>query len=181
MDWIKINQYEEYEINSLGEVRRDGKILKIRMASNGYKQVCLCKNGKPKVFRVHRLLSKAFIPNPDNKPQVNHIDGNRLNNNLDNLEWVTSSENNLHACRVTKNHLPPRSMAGKFGKDHNLSKYFWIEYPNGNFVKYESGLEFMRMTGLDHSAISWARNRFRKSYKFIRGKIKGLMVHFELV
>lgn len=68
--------------------------------SGRYAMVTLYTDGKPSRHSVHRLLAQTFIPNPDNKPQVNHIDGNRLNNALDNLEWVTQSENQLHAYRA---------------------------------------------------------------------------------
>jgi len=66
---------------------------------NGYYYVCLSKNGKVRKFKVNRLVAQAFIPNPDNKPFVNHIDGDKLNNNVNNLEWCTQSENMLHAYK----------------------------------------------------------------------------------
>jgi len=66
----------------------------------GYPIVYLRKNGKSHVLTVHRLVATAFIPNPDNKPQVNHIDGNKTNNYVDNLEWCTNSENMDHAIRM---------------------------------------------------------------------------------
>jgi hypothetical protein len=65
-----------------------------------YKQVNFKLNGKLKKYSVHRLVALAFIPNPDNKPEVNHIDGNPSNNHISNLEWVTASENLLHAYRI---------------------------------------------------------------------------------
>lgn len=185
----KIKDYPQYRINKKGVVRRYpgyfGKpynILKTSISRNGYVHISLCKNGKVKTFRVHRLIAEAFIPNPENKPQVNHIDGNRINNSLSNLEWVTRSENHLHAFRVTKNRKPPLNMLGKLGRDHNRSKSFWIEYTDNKIIKYESGLEFKRETGMDHTSISWARKKGNKSYKFKkRGKLKNLIVHFEII
>ena len=179
--WKKIKDYPSYEIDIFGNIKRGKRILKSKKATNGYTNICLCKNGKPKMFRLHRLLAQTFIPNPDNKPQINHIDGKKNNNDLSNLEWVTASENMLHAIYVTKNKVSPRSMAGKFGAAHNRSRPFFIEYANGEIVKYESGLEFTRLTGLDNSSISWARKKMINSYSFKRGKMNGLTVHFELI
>ena len=111
--WKDIEGYEGlYQVSTCGNIkslakpRKNGngrcyiqkeKLLKQSFTSTGYKKVELYKDGKRKSFKVHRLVAIAFIPNPDNKPEVNHIDGNKINNNIDNLEWVTSSENTIHA------------------------------------------------------------------------------------
>ena len=111
--WKDIEGYEGlYQVSTCGNIkslakpRKNGngrsytqkeKLLKQTFTSTGYKKVELYKDGKRKGFKVHRLVAIAFIPNPDNKPEVNHIDGNKINNNIDNLEWVTSSENSIHA------------------------------------------------------------------------------------
>lgn len=186
--WKKIAEYEDYKIHRDGRVKRlvskysrKERILKHSIASNGYVQISLCKDGKAKVFRLHRLLAETFISNPENKPQVNHKDGNKKNYSLSNLEWMTASENNLHSIRVLKR-KPPRSMLGKLGKDHNLSKHFYIQYLNGDIIKYESGLEFKRITGFDHTSISWARKKKKSGYKFLKkGNLKNLIVHFEIL
>lgn len=101
--WRPIDGYEGlYEISNLGRIKstyRQGcttKFLKISNNGNGYMMVRLCKNGKAKKFFLHRLLAKAFISNPENKPQVNHINENPSDNRLENLEWVTQKENNNH-------------------------------------------------------------------------------------
>lgn len=97
-----------YEIDSLGNVysirttssRRKG-IIKQQDNGSGYKRVNLFDiNGKARKHYVHRLVAKAFIPNPENKPNINHKDCNVKNNSVENLEWCTQSENVLHAVRL---------------------------------------------------------------------------------
>lgn len=97
MIWKKIKQYENYSINENGDIRNDttGKIKKpFENKSNGYLTVDLWKDNKATKFTIHRLLAETFIPNPMNKPTVDHKDGNRKNNSLENLRWATYSEQN---------------------------------------------------------------------------------------
>lgn len=84
-----------YSVSSEGRVRNDetSKIKALDKRHDGYCKVDLYSEGNRSSKRVHRLVAEAFIPNPDNKPQVNHIDGNKINNNVENLEWVDGSEN----------------------------------------------------------------------------------------
>ena len=96
-----LDLFSGYTIREDGEVRsRFGRVVKQQFDGPGYARVELWENGKGRKYLVHRLLAQAFIPNPDRKPQVNHIDGDKANNALTNLEWVTQSENQLHAYRV---------------------------------------------------------------------------------
>lgn len=89
------------EVSNLGRVRsllRSCKtILKLQKDAKGYLRVRVTVNRQKLSFKVHREVAKAFIPNPANKPQVNHIDGNKTNNAVDNLEWATNKENAHHA------------------------------------------------------------------------------------
>ena len=99
-----IKDYEGlYAITRDGRVwsYRSNKFLKPRLV-RGYHQVILCKEGKGKTYYIHRLVAKVFIPNPDNKPQVNHLDENKLNNSVSNLEWATAKENSNYGTRTER-------------------------------------------------------------------------------
>lgn len=102
--WKPIKGYKDYEISSTGRVRshKFGRttILKFRYNRDGYIQYTLTQNGIGHTHRANRLVAEAFIPNPENKPTVNHIDGDKTNNNVDNLEWATKKEQMEHAYRL---------------------------------------------------------------------------------
>lgn len=125
-NWKKIPGYEDYSVSNLGRVRRDtyskasepGRILKPAENHAGYLRHILSKSGKVKQMFLHRLVALAFLPNQGEKSQVNHIDGNKKNNNLENLEWVTFSENIKHSV---SNDLI------KKGEKHSQSKLTEIE------------------------------------------------------
>jgi hypothetical protein len=97
MDW-KQSKYPNYKVSDTGEVMsyRNQVNLIQRPDSGGYMRVSLFYEGKNFNALVHRLVAIAFIPNPENKPQVNHKDGDKSNNCVDNLEWVTNNENQAH-------------------------------------------------------------------------------------
>ena len=96
-NWKKIEGYEKYEVSDWGRVRRGGKVLKGVANSEGYLQVQLYKDGIRVQRTIHRLVCLSFLPNPEGKPSVNHIDHNEANNRLENLEWATHTEQKLHS------------------------------------------------------------------------------------
>ena len=102
---LKIEVYDNGQIKTLdhnnirknGRVdNRKGKILKPKIDKYGYQVITLSKDGVRKTYTIHQLVAKAFIPNPENKKTINHKDGNKLNNCIDNLEWATEKENQQH-------------------------------------------------------------------------------------
>lgn len=99
--WQDIFNYKGYyRISNFGNVKslhRKERILKYKKSKNGYCQVCLYKHHIRKMYTVHRLVATHFIDNPKNKSEVNHLDGNKLNNHMTNLEWATRLENQKHA------------------------------------------------------------------------------------
>lgn len=103
-EWLPIPNWEGYHESNYGRTKsfHKGKqlIVKPHLSRNGYLQMSLHKDGKQKTFRVHRLVALYFIPNPENKPEVNHKDGHPLNNHVSNLEWATGSENQRHAVDI---------------------------------------------------------------------------------
>lgn len=138
--WKDIEGYEgQYQVSTLGRVRSVERqvrkwngfktiresFLKQKLGKNGYVQVTLCKDGRMKTYLVHRLVAKAFIPNPQNNPQIDHINTIKTDNRVENLRWVTRKENSNNL--LTLKHMSERQkgeknyMYGKFGKEHNRS------------------------------------------------------------
>lgn len=100
-----IEYHDNYEINRNGQIRHkiNKDILKSHLDKDGYPTFSMSKNGMTKQYRIHRLMALTFINNPDNKTDVNHIDGNRTNYNINNLEWVSRSENNYKSATSRSN------------------------------------------------------------------------------
>lgn len=113
-EWRPVVGYEgSYEVSSMGNIRSldrlnvrgswiNGRLMKLTMDQNGYTRVGLCIKGERTTYYVHRLVAQAFVTNPDDKPQVNHINENKSDNRVSNLEWVTSRENTLHGTKTQR-------------------------------------------------------------------------------
>ena len=128
--WRDVKGYEnEYSVSNSGKIKskvriynynnlsvqRDKQILNPSFDINGYFVVGLCKNGFMRTIKVHRIVAIGFLQNPNNLPEVNHIDGDKSNNKVENLEWSTSRDNKLHAFRLGL-------MVARKGSDCNLAK-----------------------------------------------------------
>ena len=156
-----------YEVSNTGRVRsvdrydsrnhfRKGKVLSLVKNKEGYLQVNLCCNGKCKMFLVHRITAQAFIPNPDNLPQINHKDEDKTNNSVDNLEWCDCSYNNNYGTRKDK----VRETAIKNGYWTGLSKEEYMkEYREKNREKIREYREKNREKTREYNREYYEKNR----------------------
>ena len=159
-EWKIIEEAPGYEVSTEGRVRnrKSGRILKPQaFGATGYKQVSLkiFETNKFQKRYIHRLVAQAFIPNPENKREVNHIDGDKLNNVLSNLEWVTSSENQIKRHKQGNIQTSNRRV-GRFDLDGNLLE------------EYNSIIEAANKMGVKRGAIDSAvYKRHKTSCGFI--------------
>jgi hypothetical protein len=125
-EWVTIKDFDNYQVSSLGRVQNieTGRMLKL-ILSGGYLKIKLSQDYNGKSFSVHRLVALAFIENPEKKPQVNHKDKNRSNNNVSNLEWSTALENNLHRSKGVVQTTNQNIKIWRVDKDTNAKLEFY--------------------------------------------------------
>jgi len=145
--WIEILGYEGlYRVGNHGHIEScwTGKWerLKPKLDTHGYHHVDLYLDGKRTAQRIHRLVAQAFLPNPEEKPEINHKDGNKINNAVTNLEWATSSENNMHAFRVLGRQTPRGEQHGSAKLTADDVKQIRRLYATGNYTQQELGNTF---------------------------------------
>lgn len=132
------NFYNKYHITECGKVISLIKNKELSPANHkGYLRVALFENGKRNYWSVHRLVATVYLDNPDNKPCVNHKDGNKHNNDVSNLEWVTYSENETHSHRV----LGKEVLKGESVYNHKLTEDD-VKYMRG-FIRNKTNIEYL--------------------------------------
>lgn len=159
--WKDIEGFNgKYQISNYGNVRsfskwKNGELLKAGVTTTGYYFVNLVKNGRKEIVaaRVHRLVAIAFIDNPYNLPEVNHIDGNKLNNYVGNLEWVSRESNIQHAFDMGL-------ISKRIGKDNPNSKAVIQKDKSGNIIKvWDSVADIHREKGYSTNSIICCCNK----------------------
>ncbi len=161
--WVFIDGFEDrYVVNDIGEVislnyNRTGQPEKMTTSEDkdGYLKVGLTINKKIHNVYIHRLIGKYFIPNPENKRQINHKNGVKSDNIISNLEWCTQLENSIHSTRVLGNKPPPPFFKGKRGVYVSISKPInqVDKLTNEIICCYVSVTEASEKTGIDNSHI----------------------------
>ena len=160
--FVKIDGFEKYEVSNLGKVRniKSGRILKPYLTKKGYLMHLLYENNKQNHLLLHRIIATAFIDNPEEKPQVNHIDENKLNNDLSNLEWCTVRENNIHGTRTKR-------VAEKCSK-----KVIQLDLNDNVLNEFESMTQAEQETGVSRRSIGRCCNGKLKSSRGFKWRKK---------
>lgn len=149
--WKDVKDYKGlYQVSNIGNVKslRNNKILKfLYRRKEAYASVILCDDKKRKQFTVHRLVCVAFLLNPENKEQVNHKNGIKNDNRLENLEWVTRSENIIHAFNIGLKKI-------KKGQNHGMSKINEIQAKEIKYTHFDISLkEIGKIYGIKASQV----------------------------
>lgn len=174
-EWKNIKGYENlYQVSNYGRIKSlkkhsifnnrtyPTKILKCHINTKKYLDIELCRCNKSHRYRIHRLVAEHFIPNPENKPQVNHIDCDKSNNKTNNLEWCNNSENQQHAF---KNGLNTRKKYGDSPRAKKVNQYNL----NGDFIKtWDSIIRIKDECGYCDGFISQCcKGKYKQAYGYL--------------
>ena len=155
--WQRVTGLSMYEVSNKGRVRSlyTGKILKLTPIPTGYLYASMVENGRRFNKSVHRLVAKAFVPNPDGKPEVNHLNEDRTDNRAENLEWCTRSENNNYGSHKQRSALTQR-VNGHCGKPVVVISPDGIEY---RFVSQSEAARFIGAASSEVNAVIRGKQR----------------------
>jgi hypothetical protein len=153
--WKYVDEFSNYSVHESGYLvsKISGKVMNGTVAKNGYKVINLIRDdGKKIVKLMHRMVAEAFLPNEDNKRTVNHIDGNKINNNVSNLEWATDGENGKHSYDKLNR---VAYMTGRFNElNHNSEDVYQYSIDGLLIKKFNSQREASRQTGICYKTIN---------------------------
>lgn len=167
----KITNYEIYDDGRCYN-KKFNRFLQGSVKNTGYRMVLLSFDGKKRDFSIHRLVAEAFIPNPNHLPIVNHKDGNKLNNTVNNLEWATTQDNTIHA--IENNLISKRGKGIKYSGD--LDGEIWTRYFDTNYSV--SSLGRVRNDVTENLLCgSRAKNGYNRCSLRIDGETKEFLIH----
>lgn len=177
-EWTYVKNCDNmYMISTFGNLKSKNKKsewTKIGFKDNiGYMKCAITRNGVREIAKIHRLVGFAFIDNPQNKPEINHINGIKTDNRIENLEWCTRSENSLHAFRTgltiyseEQRQMASKRLKGKYGKDARMAKALIDKNTN---IKYFSIKEAAIALDIKMKTLSARiiRDGIKSNFKFI--------------
>lgn len=180
--WADIASFEGiYQISNMGRLKSfkdlsDGRILSLKNGKRDYFSIVLRYGKKIRHTRIHRLVAESFIPNPYGKPQVNHKDGNRQNNKVWNLEWVTEKENARHAVDHNPNTVKNMNKYNQVVRPRMIQQY---TLDNRLLATYWNAVEAEKATGVCHRNILQVANRDEYKPGMIRKQAGGFIWKFK--